>query len=133
DGYASCEDVDIALREGLALRWSFMGPFETIDLNAPQGVRDYIQRYSRLYDGLFETQRRRAEWRGPVSTEIERQRRSCLKQEDLAARHLWRDRRLIWHWPRISGPPRRTSADRRGSSRAEEKGELQCASRSWST
>ena len=37
DGYASVEDVDIGLREGLALRWSFMGPFETIDLNAPGG------------------------------------------------------------------------------------------------
>ena len=35
DGYCSIEDVDIGLREGLALRWSFMGPFETIDLNAP--------------------------------------------------------------------------------------------------
>ncbi len=35
DGYATAEDVDIGIREGLALRWSFMGPFETIDLNAP--------------------------------------------------------------------------------------------------
>ncbi len=42
DGYASIEDVDVGLREGLALRWSFMGPFETIDLNAPGGVRDYV-------------------------------------------------------------------------------------------
>src|SRR5580704_8636211 len=40
DGFASVEDVDIGIREGLALRWSFMGPFETIDLNAPAGVRD---------------------------------------------------------------------------------------------
>lgn len=39
DGYASVEDVDIGLREGLALRWSFMGPFETIELNAPGGVK----------------------------------------------------------------------------------------------
>ena len=45
DGYASAEDVDVAIREGLALRWSFMGPFETIDLNAPGGVRDYAERY----------------------------------------------------------------------------------------
>ena len=45
DGYASAEDVDIGIREGLALRWSFMGPFETIDLNAPGGVRDYVERY----------------------------------------------------------------------------------------
>ena len=49
DGYASAEDVDVAMREGLALRWSFMGPFETIDLNAPGGVRDYAERYQRIY------------------------------------------------------------------------------------
>jgi L-gulonate 3-dehydrogenase len=30
DGYATVEDIDVGLREGLALRWSFMGPFETI-------------------------------------------------------------------------------------------------------
>ena len=47
DGYASIEDVDVGIREGLALRWSFMGPFETIDLNAPGGVRDYVERYQR--------------------------------------------------------------------------------------
>ena len=35
EGLATTEDVDVALRDGLALRWSFMGPFETIDLNAP--------------------------------------------------------------------------------------------------
>jgi L-gulonate 3-dehydrogenase len=36
-GYAGVEAVDVGIREGLALRWSFMGPFETIDLNAPGG------------------------------------------------------------------------------------------------
>ena len=50
DGYASVEDVDVGLREGLALRWSFMGPFETIDLNAPGGIRDYVQRYQSIYE-----------------------------------------------------------------------------------
>ena len=42
EGYAGVEDVDVGIREGLALRWWFMGPFETIDLNAPGGVRDYV-------------------------------------------------------------------------------------------
>jgi 3-hydroxyacyl-CoA dehydrogenase len=37
DGYATAEDIDVGIREGLALRWSFMGPFETLDLNAPDG------------------------------------------------------------------------------------------------
>jgi 3-hydroxyacyl-CoA dehydrogenase len=95
DGYATVEDVDIAIREGLALRWSFMGPFETIDLNAPAGVRDYVERYGALYDGLFETQKRRAEWRGPVLETIEAQRRARLKAGELGKRAEWRDRRLM--------------------------------------
>ena len=32
------EDLDKCIKDGLGLRWSFMGPFETIDLNAPGGI-----------------------------------------------------------------------------------------------
>ena len=32
---------DATVSYGLGLRWSFMGPFETIDLNAPGGLDDY--------------------------------------------------------------------------------------------
>jgi len=95
DGYVTAETVDIAIREGLALRWSFMGPFETIDLNAPGGVRDYVARYGGLYDALFETQKRQVDWRGPVLDAIERDRRQRLPARDLARRQAWRDRRLM--------------------------------------
>ena len=27
-----------------------MGPFETIDLNAPGGVGDYVRRYQQIYE-----------------------------------------------------------------------------------
>ena len=40
DGVADPEDVDRAMTHGLACRWSFMGPLQTIDLNAPSGVSD---------------------------------------------------------------------------------------------
>jgi L-gulonate 3-dehydrogenase len=94
-GHASVEDVDIGLREGLALRWSFMGPFETIDLNAPGGVRDYAVRYEGIYARLFPQMQHRVEWSGEVMDEVERQRRARLAAADLPARHLWRDRRLM--------------------------------------
>ena len=45
EGVASAEDVDKTIRDGLGLRWSFMGPFETIELNAPGGIADYCRRY----------------------------------------------------------------------------------------
>src|SRR3546814_16512480 len=39
-GCISAEDLDITVKDGLGLRWSFMGPFETLDLNAPEGLQD---------------------------------------------------------------------------------------------
>ena len=84
DGYCSIEDVDIGLREGLALRWSFMGPFETIDLNAPAGVRDYVERYQQIYERLFPSMQRRVDWAGAVLDQIEQQRRASA-----AGRSSW--------------------------------------------
>ncbi len=95
DGDASVEDVDVAIRDGLALRWSFMGPFETIDLNAPGGVRDYVRRYHGIYDEIFEQQTRRADWTGPVIDTIETERQARLDRKDVARRAAWRDRRLM--------------------------------------
>jgi L-gulonate 3-dehydrogenase len=94
-GYASAEDVDIGIREGLALRWSFMGPFETIDLNAPAGVRDYAERYQPMYADMFPSMQWRAEWAGPVLDAIEAERRSALPADRLGERQAWRDRRLM--------------------------------------
>jgi L-gulonate 3-dehydrogenase len=94
-GYASAEDIDIGLREGLALRWSFMGPFETIDLNAPGGVRDYVGRYQSMYQAMFPSMQWRADWAGPVLEAIEADRRAILPAQDLARRQAWRDRQLM--------------------------------------
>jgi len=95
DGYASVEDIDIGIREGLALRWSFMGPFETIDLNAPGGVRDYVVRYQQIYEHLFPSMQRRVDWAGPVLGTVEGERRARLPEADLQKRQAWRDRRLM--------------------------------------
>jgi L-gulonate 3-dehydrogenase len=77
------------------LRWSFMGPFETIDLNAPAGVRDYVERYEQIYKRIFPTTQWRAEWGGPVLEKIEAERRKALPSGDLQKRQAWRDRRLM--------------------------------------
>jgi L-gulonate 3-dehydrogenase len=94
-GYAGVEDVDVGIREGLALRWSFMGPFETIDLNAPGGVRDYADRYQGIYSGIFPSSQWRVDWSGPVMDIIEPERRKKLAADKLVERQTWRDRRLI--------------------------------------
>ena len=95
NGYASAEEIDISIREGLALRWAVIGPFETIDLNAPGGVRDYVERYSGIYDNLHASELPRVNWKGDVLDKIETDRRAVLPLEDIADRQQWRDQRLM--------------------------------------
>ena len=52
EGVVSPQDLDVTVREGLGLRWSFMGPFETIELNAPGGIADYCARYAPFFRRL---------------------------------------------------------------------------------
>lgn len=94
EGYASTEDIDIGLRDGLGLRWSFMGPFETIDLNAPGGIRDYVARYGPAYERIAKDQHPVA-WKGALLDLLERDRTQLLPREKLTERQHWRDRRLM--------------------------------------
>lgn len=52
EGYVTPQDLDRTVADGLGLRWSFMGPFETIELNAPGGIADYCARYTGFYKRL---------------------------------------------------------------------------------
>jgi 3-hydroxyacyl-CoA dehydrogenase len=97
DGIASAEDVDTAIRDGIGLRWSFMGPLETIDLNAPGGIADYLRRYGPLY-GAIEREHAEAALDWSDETLLQRldgERRRKLALEGLSERSAWRDRRLM--------------------------------------
>ncbi len=93
-GLASAADIDKVLKDGLALRWSFMGPFETIDLNAPAGVKDYASRYGRSNrDTMADV--KAFGWDEETIDRIDQERRTQLAVEDIGARSAWRDRRLM--------------------------------------
>ncbi|MBK1699124.1 3-hydroxyacyl-CoA dehydrogenase [Rhodovibrio salinarum] len=95
DGYASAEDIDRTMKYGLGLRWSFMGPFETIDLNAPGGLADYAARYGPLYETLGQEQADPRPWQHSTVQQLEAERRQHLAGDALTARQAWRDRRLM--------------------------------------
>jgi 3-hydroxyacyl-CoA dehydrogenase len=94
NGYASSEDLDKVLKDGLGLRWSFMGPFETIDLNAPDGVLDYAKRYGHTYRDVATTQLPNA-WNSDTLAAIAGERRAVLDAGKLGERARWRDNRLM--------------------------------------
>lgn len=44
EGICSPEGLDDTIKHGLGRRWAFMGPMETIHLNAQGGIQDYLER-----------------------------------------------------------------------------------------
>jgi L-gulonate 3-dehydrogenase len=94
EGYVSPEDLDHTVADGLGHRWSFMGPFETIELNAPGGIPDYCERYVdwfRRYmaDAPAPSVWDDANWRKAVAAWGH-----APSPAQIAAKSVWRDERL---------------------------------------
>ena len=94
DDVISPTDLDALVKHGLGLRWSFMGPLETIDLNAPDGLADYCNRYGPLYAKMQE-QMTPLEWDAALVNRLHDARRAELPANMQEVRQEWRDRRLM--------------------------------------
>lgn len=104
-GVATAADIDRCVSEGLGPRWSFMGPFETIDLNAPGGIEDYARRLGPLYHKVALDRRDPSLWSPALVARIALERRDLLPADQLAARSAWRDRRLLALTAHRNGEP----------------------------
>jgi L-gulonate 3-dehydrogenase len=95
EGVVSPEDLDRTVRDGLGLRWSFMGPFATIALNAPGGVDDYCARYGEFFRRLAADPARPSVWDGANAARVAAALGDPADAAERDARMRWRDRRLL--------------------------------------
>jgi L-gulonate 3-dehydrogenase len=95
EGFVSPDDLDKTIRDGLGLRWAFLGPFATIELNAPGGVVDYCARYSDFYRRLASDPPQPAVWEGANAARLGAALGPPRPPAELDARTRWRDRRLM--------------------------------------
>lgn len=95
DGVASVEEIDTLVRDGLGLRWSFMGPFETVDLNTRGGLAAHAERMGPSYARMGRERGQDDPWTPDLVARATRQRRALLPLEEWQARTEWRDRRLM--------------------------------------
>ena len=95
DGIVSGADLDKTIKHGLGLRWSIMGPMETIDLNAPGGIRDYLERFGPAFETIAKEQSSLRPWDSTRYKKMEDERRRVMSLNDLNKRARWRDRRLM--------------------------------------
>jgi 3-hydroxyacyl-CoA dehydrogenase len=91
DGICDADEVDRAISDGLGLRWFFMGPFETIDLNAKNGIAEYCRNLGKMYFDLAKEQADPRPWGADLVARIEQTLRQKIPERELANRRSWRD------------------------------------------
>ncbi len=94
DGVVSAEDLDETVRSGLGLRWSFLGPFGTIELNAPGGIPDYCARYTGFYKRLAADPAGPSVYEGAAADRVAAAWPHPPEPGRLARRTAWRNQRL---------------------------------------
>lgn len=92
---AAPEDIDRAICDGLGMRWSFMGPFETIHLNAPGGVSDYVTRFAGMYQTMFEGDTKISDWSAALDQGLTSYLDDLHPQDSLPEAHRARDLKLM--------------------------------------
>lgn len=94
-GVVSPDDLDKVMRYSLGMRWSFMGPFETMELNAPGGFLDYTTKFRGSYAEMAHQLHVADPWAQETLELIEAARRNKYSTDKVPERQTWRDRRLM--------------------------------------
>jgi len=100
DGVVSPQDLDVVMKDGMGMRYAFMGPLETIHLNA-DGTQNYVDRYGEtIYNVSQDLGEIPTGWR--QQSEEDKKETASLHStmcttvplEELDSRRVWRDKRL---------------------------------------
>jgi 3-hydroxyacyl-CoA dehydrogenase len=95
DGVIDPEGIDVCMRQSLALRWAFIGPFETGDLNAIDGFAGYAQRLQPTWEALGRDLSTSRPWSREAVEAVVQTRRAALPLTALPDRQRWRDGMIL--------------------------------------
>lgn len=105
DGVVTAGDIDLLMRDGLGLRWSLMGPFETSDLNTRGGIAAHAERMGPAYLRMGQQRGQNDPWTPEMVAAVAAERRAALPIEMWDERVAWRDEMLmaLLAWRRTAG------------------------------
>lgn len=91
DGIVDVAGIEAVMRLGLGPRWALSGPFETVELNTPGGIRTHAARMGPAYQAMGESRGETdCRWSADLVGLVDSQRREALPLEDLPKRAAWR-------------------------------------------
>ncbi|WP_382306858.1 3-hydroxyacyl-CoA dehydrogenase [Herbiconiux sp. UC225_62] len=95
DGVATVDDIDEVVRSGLGRRWSFIGPFETVDLNTRGGLESHAEKMGPAYERMGAERGQHDPWTPKLVATAVAQRRALLPLDEWDERVRWRDEQLM--------------------------------------
>ena len=95
EGVATADDIDLIVRDGLGLRWSVVGPFETSDLNTSGGIEAHAARMLPVYAHMGAAHGERQGWTDETIEKVTAARRATLPLSEWQTRAAWRDQELM--------------------------------------
>ena len=94
----SVKDIDVIMKDGLGMRYAFMGPLETGHLNA-EGWGSYCDRYADTIHRVSQTFGPNPTWKeGATVDNISRQLEEMIPISEIPAKRLERDDKLAQLW-----------------------------------
>jgi L-gulonate 3-dehydrogenase len=95
DGVIDVADLDTVMTEGLGLRWSVIGPFETADLNTRGGIASHALKMGPAYARMGMERGQNDPWSPDLVSRVDSQCRAAIPLADWEARVAWRDSALM--------------------------------------
>ncbi len=95
DGIIDVADLDAVMTEGPGMRWSIIGPFETVDLNTRGGIASHAQKMGPAYARMGAERGQDDPWTPDLVASVDAARRRDLPLADWEARVAWRDEALV--------------------------------------
>lgn len=92
EGVADPNDIDKAMRLGLGPRWALAGPFETAELNTPDGIPAHAKRMGPAYKRIGEARGETVDWHDGLVSRVADARDIARSGETIENRAKWRSR-----------------------------------------
>ena len=92
DGVVGVNDLDTVMRMGLGPRWALSGPFETVELNTPGGIKAHAERMGPAYKRMGEERGETVDWSQSLVERVAGERRGILPENRITERAAWRAR-----------------------------------------
>lgn len=95
EGYCTAADIDRVVSEGLAPRWSFIGPFQVAHLNATTGFRGFIDGLGSMMRRIGRDAKPDYPWGDKIIDQIHAELSARIPVSDVPKAQSWRDNRLM--------------------------------------